>query len=262
MEQQSIVLSPTQSANMLKNALIDAATMPPSLTLAVISKQDLVCLGLQSVFERSATIRIVMRRYRQITPDLLVAEKRPDGFMLDLETDRDAIDTIRQIRESAPASKIVLLSGVEDKQRLHEGFACGVDGVILTVQPPEVVLAVIETLYASVPHQVQVDDGGSVRKDLKVMPKQNVGSAARAPAWADALTEREREVIGLVQRGLSNKEIAYHLSISDSTVRHHLTNIFDKVGVPNRQKLLVHIYQLRSIHVEPLMSHRRNPIQG
>lgn len=224
------------------------ATVLPSLILAVISRQYLVCLGLQSVFERSATIGIVMRQYQQITPDLLLAEKRLDAFMLDLETNRDAIDTVRQIRESAPTSKILLLSGVEDRQRLHEAFACGVDGVILTVQPPEVVLAVIETLYISAPRQAQVDDGGSIGVELKIMPKQNVGSVARPPAWGDTITEREREVIGLVQRGLSNKEIAHQLSISDSTVRHHLTNIFDKVGVRNRQKLLVHTCQFRSIH--------------
>jgi DNA-binding NarL/FixJ family response regulator len=48
----------------------------------------------------------------------------------------------------------------------------------------------------------------------------------------------------LVRQGLSNKDIAYRLSISDSTVRHHLTSIFDKVGVSNRQKLLVHAQQV------------------
>ena len=61
-------------------------------------------------------------------------------------------------------------------------------------------------------------------------------SDPQPPAWPDALTEREREIIRLVGQGLSNKDIAYKLSISDSTVRHHMTSIFDKVGVPNRQK--------------------------
>ena len=75
-----------------------------------------------------------------------------------------------------------------------------------------------------------------------------VQPAAR-PAWPDALTEREREIIRLVGQGLSNKDIAYKLSISDSTVRHHMTSIFDKVGVPNRQKLLLHAHQLRSTSV-------------
>jgi DNA-binding NarL/FixJ family response regulator len=63
--------------------------------------------------------------------------------------------------------------------------------------------------------------------------------------WPEALTARERKIIDLVEQGLSNKEIADKLSISDSTVRHHLTSIFDKVGVPNRQKLLVHAHQVR-----------------
>ena len=69
--------------------------------------------------------------------------------------------------------------------------------------------------------------------------------------WPDALTEREREVIKLVRQGLSNKDIAYQLSISDSTVRHHLTSIFDKVGVPNRQKLLVHAHHLANSVLSP-----------
>lgn len=220
------------------------ATVLPSITLAVISRQYLVRLGLQSILERSETIRIVMHPYQRMMPDMLLTEERPDAFVLDLETNRDAIDMIRQIRESAPTSKIVVFSGIEDGHRLHEACAYGVDGVILTVQPPEVVLAVIEALYPPAHHHDgQVDRNGVVRVDLKNRPQQKVNSAAQPPAWPDALTEREREVIGLVRQGLSNKEIAYQLSISDSTVRHHLTSIFDKVGVPNRQKLLVHTHQ-------------------
>jgi len=76
--------------------------------------------------------------------------------------------------------------------------------------------------------------------------KKTIESEPQPPAWPDVLTEREREIIRLVGQGLSNKEMAYKLSISDSTVRHHMTNIFDKVGVPNRQNLLIHTYQFRS----------------
>jgi len=57
------------------------------------------------------------------------------------------------------------------------------------------------------------------------------------------MTECERDVIRLVCQGLSNKEIADRLSIADSTVRHQLTNSFDKIGVPNRQMLLIQAYQ-------------------
>jgi len=70
----------------------------------------------------------------------------------------------------------------------------------------------------------------------------------------DSVTEREREVIRSEEQGLSNKEIADRLCISDSTVRSHLTNMFNKVGVRSRQKLLIHAHQFRASH--PLISSR------
>jgi DNA-binding NarL/FixJ family response regulator len=183
------------------------------------------------------------------TSDLLRAECRPDVFILDLETERDALATITLIREAAPTSKIVLLCGLEDKDHTREAFAAGVDGIILKVQPPEVVLAVIEALYTPAKPHVSVEREGAMTTGLGIPFTKTVESNSQLPAWPEALTEREREIIRLVGQGLSNKDIAYKLSISDSTVRHHMTSIFDKVGVPNRQKLLVHAHQFRSTPV-------------
>ncbi|MBX3332415.1 MAG: response regulator transcription factor [Nitrospira sp.] len=213
----------------------------PSITIAILSSQCLVWLGLQKILENSPTVPMVVHPYPGRTSDLLRAECRPDVFILDLETERDPLATITQIREAAPTSKIVLLGGLEDKDRTREAFAAGVDGLILKVQPPEVVLAVIEALYVPAKPQVKMS--------LEIPFTKKVESTPQLPAWPDALTEREREIIRLVGQGLSNKDIAYKLSISDSTVRHHMTSIFDKVGVPNRQKLLVHAHQFRATPV-------------
>jgi len=122
-------------------------------------------------------------------------------------------------------------AGWGGKDRAREAFASGVDGMILKVQPPAVVLAVLEALYAAVKPMAHMQQEGTGDHGTPFTNKP--------PAWSKALTEREREIIGLVGQGFSNKDIAYNLSISDSTVRHHMTNIFDKVGVPNRQKLLL-----------------------
>ncbi|OQW32681.1 MAG: hypothetical protein A4E19_04790 [Nitrospira sp. SG-bin1] len=118
--------------------------MLPLLTLAVISRHYLIHVGFQSILAGVGTAVHLLPR---LVPEALRTERPPDLFVLDLETDQGAIDMIRQIRKSAPTSKIILLSGVEDMQCLHNVFACGVDGVILTVQPPKVMLAVIEELY-------------------------------------------------------------------------------------------------------------------
>ncbi|MGZ8365735.1 MAG: response regulator transcription factor [Nitrospira sp.] len=224
--------------------MIHTSVVSPTRTIAILSSQCLVWLGLQKILESSATVPMVVHSYPGKTSDLLRAEPRPDVFILDLGTERDAPSTINQIRESAPTSKIVLLCGLEDQNRAPEAFASGVDGIILKVQPPAVVLAVIEALYVPAQPHSSVEWEGAGRLALRPTFKKTVESDPQSLAWPDVLTEREREIIRLVGHGLSNKEIAYKLSISDSTVRHHMTSIFDKVGVPNRQRLLVHAHQL------------------
>jgi DNA-binding NarL/FixJ family response regulator len=216
------------------------------LTIAIISSHHVVCLGLQKIFESRETPRFLVRPYQRMTPDVLLPENLPDVFILDTETERDVTGAITQMRETAPKGKILLLSGFEDKERTREAVGCGVDGVILKVQPPQVVLAAIDALYSAFHNHASPERDGTRFADLPEASKTHFATETRPTVWPDALTEREREVIGLVRQGLSNKDIAYRLSISDSTVRHHLTSIFDKVGVPNRQKLLVHAHQIRS----------------
>ncbi|HMS85835.1 MAG TPA: response regulator transcription factor [Nitrospira sp.] len=219
----------------------------PALTIMIISRQYLVCLGLQNLLEQAETLRFIVHQHQRITQDLLHAENRPDIFIIDLETERDIFSAIKQIREAAPTSKIVLLSGVEDKHRLHEGFASGVDGVILKVQPLPVVLAVIGSLYGSTMNGgLSNGQEQAVGWDRRTKSSWKVKTETQVSGWDDAVTEREREVIRLVEQGFANKEIADRLCISDSTVRYHLTNIFDKVGVRSRQKLLIYAHQFRS----------------
>ncbi|HEU5092664.1 MAG TPA: response regulator transcription factor [Nitrospira sp.] len=219
--------------------MTDTNAEMPVLTIAILSSQCLVWLGLQKILESHATVPMVVLPHLWQPSNRPPAEN-PDVFILDLETERDTLGAINQIRESAPTSKIVLLCGLEDKDRMREAFAAGVDGIILKVQPPAVVLAVIEALYA--PASPHVPAG---RLGLGIPIMKTVEADPQPLAWPEALTEREREIICLVRQGLSNKDIAYKLSISDSTVRHHMTSIFDKVGVPNRQKLLVHAHHVR-----------------
>ncbi|CUS31812.1 response regulator transcription factor [Candidatus Nitrospira nitrificans] len=215
----------------------------PSLTIAILSRQWLVWLGLQKILDGRATVQMVVPPYQWRIPDGSPTDTRPDVVILDLETAPDAVGTINQIRESAPTCKIVLLCGLEDRDHMREAYDAGVDGVILKIQPPTVMLAVIESLYAPTKPQDYWERTGAV---LGSPVKKKDDADALTLAWPNALTEREREIIRLVAQGLSNKDIAYKLSISDSTVRHHMTNIFEKVGVPNRQNLLIHTYQFHS----------------
>lgn len=209
-------------------------------TVMLISGQYIVWEGLRKTFEDTAgAFRIVVRPYRQVPHDSVLATNPADLFLLDLGTERDPIGLISKIREAAQNSKIVVMGGIGNMERLHHAIEYGVDGVILNVQPPTVVLAVIKALY---PHAHNLPLRGRHEAecmDLRKSAQKQTVSERQPPVWIDALTLREQEVSRLVGQGLSNKEIACLLSISDSTVRHHLTNVFAKIGVPNRQNLLL-----------------------
>ncbi|MBX3331396.1 MAG: response regulator transcription factor [Nitrospira sp.] len=224
----------------------DVGTIVPSRTIAIVSSQHLVGLGLEKIFESKKTVRIVVQLHLRMTAAALLAERPPDVFILDMETAQDAVGAIRQIRESAPKSKIVLLCGLEGSGRTRKAFGCGVDGVILKIQPPAVVLAAIEALYSDADNQAAAKRHHVVDGAMRTTAPQDVDPHAQPFVWPDGLTERQREIIKLVGQGLSNKDVADRLCISESTVRHHLTGIFDKVGGPNRQKLMIHTHHVRS----------------
>jgi DNA-binding NarL/FixJ family response regulator len=127
----------------------------------------------------------------------------------------------------------------------RQTLAAGADGIVLKVQPSAVLLATINYLAHSRKAVALPIDHASTQLQLNHSPAILAPpSPSPAPSkCSDGLTEREREVVRLIGEGLSNKDIADRLCISSITVRHHLTSIFDKLGVSNRQKLLIRAHQ-------------------
>lgn len=219
------------------------------IKITIVSGQYLVWAGLHTILESARTFQIVGTPTCRITAIETIADCQPDVIIVDTETEQDAVEGIRQLREAAPHAKLMLLSGFEQKDPVREALGFGVDGVILKINPPAVIIAAIETLFPPSPLTSGAGDHQTLEQGPPGSPQKELQPVLQQTGWPDALTGRKREVIRLVKQGLSNKDIAHHLSISDSTVRHHLTSIFDKVGVPNRQKLMVHAHHVRTTPV-------------
>jgi len=223
-----------------------AASTGSFIRVAIVTGQSLIWVGLQTILESTRTFGIVGTPTLRLAAPGAIADCQPDVIIVDTETERDAIDGIKQLRDSTPHCKVMLLSGFEQKDPVREALEYGIDGVILKIHPPAVIIAAIQAIAPHSRHSPGAGDHTTPHHYLSLpfqAPRQPI---LRQTGWPDVLTEREREVINLVQQGLSNKDIAHQLSISGSTVRHHLTSIFDKVGVPNRQKLMVHAHQLHT----------------
>ncbi|ACK51271.1 two component transcriptional regulator, LuxR family [Methylocella silvestris BL2] len=127
------------------------------------------------------------------------------------------------IRNIAPATPVVIISAIDDTTIVNQAINCGAAGFIPKSSSMEDLAAALK----------QVLDGGVY------IPGSDEAREKRGPAEADALTPRQLAVLGLLSAGKSNKEIARALSISDLTVKVHITTIFRKLGVATRTQAIV-----------------------
>lgn len=213
----------------------------PQITLAMVTTNQLVRLGLQAVIKAQERIRLIGEATSVSEAEKLIAREKPHILLVEMAGEIDILELVRKMKASVPTTKIIVLSGMEDRHCTWQALPAGIDGIVLSIQPPAALLATID--YVShCPAKTEPDK----RNDTGRLNGTARGIATPGPSLTrgpDALTKREHEVIVLIGQGLSNKDIADRLSICSTTVRHHLTSIFDKLGVTSRQKLLIRAHQ-------------------
>ena len=213
--------------------------------VGILSSNYLLRLGLQRIVENEKWINLLGHVSNWTALEDMVVREKPHIMIVDTEMSKDVTDLIRKVKAAAPRIRIILLSGLEDPECTRQAIDFAVDAIVLKVQPSAVLTATIRYLTWPTGDQVQPMTE-NVTAQLTVNEESRSPVSRHKPTqtkWPDGLTEREREVIRLISQGLSNRDIADRLCISSITVRHHLTNIFDKLGVSNRQKLLIRAHQ-------------------
>jgi two-component system, NarL family, nitrate/nitrite response regulator NarL len=166
----------------------------------------------------------------------MVQSTAPDLLLLDLDMPRmSGLDVIRALEATRGKVRTLILAADIRKSDLFKAVQLGVRGVVLKD-------AATERLFEAM---VSVLVGRYWLDQALVAELMEIVSTLAAPANSAActrpfgLTRREREVLGLVAAGYANKEIAQTCAVSEETVKHHLTRIFDKVGASNRLELAV-----------------------
>lgn len=159
---------------------------------------------------------------------------KPDVILMDIYMPgMDGLEATRRIKEAIPSAKVVILTISEEDQNLFEAIKAGAHGYLLKSVEPE---ALFQTLR------------GVVRGEAFLSPSMAakiLDEFARAAEGAPSarLSPREREVLELLARGASNKEIASALNISENTVKNHLKRIMEKLHLENRVQVVA--YALR-----------------
>ena len=147
---------------------------------------------------------------------------QPDVALIDLEMPvLDGIGATRRILDASPATSVIVFTSFSDRERILRALDAGAIGYLLKDTEPDELHRAIRA---------------AVRGEAPLAPKAAAALlAARSAAGpSHDLTEREREVLRLVASGLANKQIARRLSISEKTVKGHLTHVFQAIGVTDR----------------------------
>jgi DNA-binding NarL/FixJ family response regulator len=162
-----------------------------------------------------------------------VASLQPDLLLLDISMPRlSGLEALREL-QCAERTRIIILSATLEKSQLLTAIQLGARGLVPKESATEQLFAAIMAV-ASGQSWMAPDLLSSLMDVLRV----GVGEVrTAAPSQPFGLTPREREVLTLVVEGCANKEIALRLAVSEETIKHHLTRMFDKVGAGNRLEL-------------------------
>jgi DNA-binding NarL/FixJ family response regulator len=207
----------------------------------LIDDHAVVRAGLRLLIESQPGLKAVGEAGNRADALAVAGREQPDVILLDLVLhDTDGVDLIPELLAAARKARILVLTGVTDPEAHVHAMRLGAMGVVLKEKASEVLIKAIEKV-----HEGEIWFDRSLLANVFSERPRTGEAKKRGPEAAKAatLTGREREVTALVVEGLRNKQIADRLSISQTTVSHHLTSIFNKLGVSDRFELIIYAYR-------------------
>jgi DNA-binding NarL/FixJ family response regulator len=194
----------------------------------VVDDHQLMLDAIRLTLEQSDDIELVGEALTGSEALPLIGRTQPDLVLLDIRMPQmDGLTCLAKIRERHPKIKVVILSGIDEPEQIQTALKHGASAfVVKHVDPRDLASALRQAMAGTV---FQMLGSGESSED----------NAARAAG----VTESEMRVLTALARGLSNKQIAAELFITEQTVKFHLTNIYRKLHVANRTEATRYAYQ-------------------
>jgi len=210
-----------------------------SIRVLLVDDDDLMRAGLRSVLSSDETIEVVGEAGDGRAAIERVRELRPDVVLMDVRMPNlDGIAATREALAARAETKVVILTTFEEDDYIFGALSAGASGFLLKRSSPEALIGAL--------HSVAAGDSllspSVTRRVIERMAKQPAPETSSSERLEE-LTPREREVLELVARGLSNSEIASALVIEESTVKTHVKRILMKLRLRDRVQAVIFAYE-------------------
>ncbi|HSK91903.1 MAG TPA: response regulator transcription factor [Euzebyales bacterium] len=212
-----------------------------TVRVVIVDDQALVRGGLRALVDSTDDLETIDEAADGAAAVDLVRRHRPDVVLMDIRMPgMDGLEATRRITADAALSgtRVVVLTTFETDETVFEALRAGASGFLLKDVRPAELLDAVRLVAAG----EALLSPGATRRLIEAYVRVPPVGAASAGA-VDVLTDREREVLGLVATGLSNGEIAERLVVSGATVKTHMTHLLRKLGARDRAQLVVIAYR-------------------
>ena len=202
------------------------------IRVAMVDDHPLFREGVAAVLQGTVEFQIVGQGGGSEAALRLARDRSPDVIVMDLNIGGDSIATIRRIIHAHPAIKVVILTASENESYVSDAMKSGVAGYILKGVTGAELARNLREIHLGARY---VDPTLAAR----ILAQQVVTTRPSGPTEFPELTSREGQIVGQVARGLTNKEVARVLTLSEKTVKHYMTSIMQKLQVRNRTELVL-----------------------
>ncbi len=213
------------------------ADAPETLRVVIVDDHALFRRGLDRVLADEPDIEVVGEAADGVEAVARVRELTPDIVIMDVRMPRaTGIEAARTIRTTVPETKVIMLTVSDDASDLYEAVRAGVNGYLLK----EVAIGEVADAVRAVAAGHSLVSPSMASKLFTEFSALADGVEDRQRSLAPHLTERELEVLRLVAKGLSNREIGAELFIAENTVKNHVRNILEKLHLHSRMEAVVY----------------------